>query len=956
MKNPRSTLSRILLLFLISDIFSLISQAQSVGVGTTNPHPTARLDIWDTTRGLLIPRLTTQQRNAIQNPAHTLIIFNIDSFRLEVYDTATSKWHVVSRPIRCIAKTYSPTFAPSLSDKNVAIGTSRPHPSAILEIWDTIRGILLPRLTIAQRNAISNPAHGLIIFNSDSFSLEIYDTVTASWYTIARPLNCKDSFSISSSVIFSNPRNIGIGTSTPHPSAILEIWDNHRGLLIPRLTTQQRNRISNPAHGLIIFNVDFFSLEIYDTITNAWYVISQPKICESILNCTPMISGPNFVCAGDTVRYIAEGCPEANYQWTIPIAWTNIPAQSSDTLIIIPDTTDGFIQVQPYTKCECCYGHNFTLPVIADTAPDCLPVITGPTSVCADDTIYFVAHGCSDASYQWIVPNGWTLLSGQGADTLYLIPDTTAGNVSVQACNQCGCTYAVSSLTVSANTEPSCVPALAGPTFVCAGDTVLYVASGCSANFLQWTVPPGWIIVSGQGLDTLQVIPDTTSGMISVQACNQCGCGSSTSMMITADSCKAFCLAVGGSNTDMGFSITRTIDGGYIIAGYTQSFGQGGEDVYIVKLDGAGNMQWTKTIGGIGHERGYSIVQTTDSGYAIAGWTNSFGQGSRDIYVIKLDASGNLQWTRTVGGANDDVGFAIIQTTDNGYAIAGFTSSFGQGGPDVYIVKLDSVGNLQWTRTIGGANGEFGSSIVQTADGGYIITGGTSTFCSIGCPTGYDLYVVKLDATGNLQWTKAIGGSNYETSRSIIQTPDGGYVIVGWTNSFGQAGWNVYVVKLTNTGQLLWTRTIGGPRDEFGSAVIQTTDGGLAIAGATWSFGQGGWDVYLVKLDNAGNLLWTRTIGGPMSDYGYSIIQTPDGGFAIVGRTQSFGQGSWDIYVVKVDANGNLISCPNGCQVSSGGGVNSGGMMNSGGSIGSGGIASSGGLVSSGGILTNVCP
>ena len=307
-----------------------------------------------------------------------------------------------------------------------------------------------------------------------------------------------------------------------------------------------------------------------------------------------------------------------------------------------------------------------------------------------------------------------------------------------------------------------------------------------------------------------------------------------------------FCKAIGGKNDDEGKSLIQTSDGGYAIAGFTFSFGAGKDDVYVVKLDAYGNLQWTKTIGEKERDRGNSLIQTSDGGYAIAGLTQSFGAGETDVYVVKLDAHGNLQWTKTIGGLGYDGGTSLIQTSDGGYAITGVTSSFGAGEGDVYVVKLDANGNLQWTKTIGGPGDEIGISLIQTSDGGYAITGATSSF---GAGEG-DVYVVKLDAHGNLQWTKTIGGLRYDGGTSLIQTSDGGYAITGATTSFGAGEADVYVVKLDANGNLQWIKTIGAKNENpIRSSIIQTSDGSYVIAGTTRSFGAGGMDVYVVKLD-----------------------------------------------------------------------------------------------------------
>jgi len=411
-----------------------------------------------------------------------------------------------------------------------------------------------------------------------------------------------------------------------------------------------------------------------------------------------------------------------------------------------------------------------------------------------------------------------------------------------------------------------------------------------------------------------------------------------------------FCKAIGGPYIEVGASLIQTSDGGYAIAGFTSSPGVEEIDVYVVKLDAKGNLQWTKTIGGPWNEEGNSLIQTSDGGYAIAGRTESFGAGDYDVYVVKLDAHGNLQWTKTIGGEKNDGGRSLIQTSDGGYAIAGYTTSFGAGDCDVYVLKLDANGKLQWTKTIGGPGYEIGYSLIQTSDGGYAIAGATKSFGA----GGEDVYVVKLDAKGNLQWTKTIGGPKDDWGRSLIQTSDGGYAIADYTNSFGAGMLDVYVVKLDASGNLQWTKTIGGPEIEEGRSLIQTSDGGYAIAGKTSSsFGAGGYDVYVVKLDANGNLQWTKTIGGKDFEDGYSLIQTSDGGYAIAGTTTSFGAGEWDVYVVKLDKDGNAC-----CAVSQTSQVGSDGRLGSPTpSIGSGGtLTAPTPSTSSGGTLTNQCP
>ena len=306
-------------------------------------------------------------------------------------------------------------------------------------------------------------------------------------------------------------------------------------------------------------------------------------------------------------------------------------------------------------------------------------------------------------------------------------------------------------------------------------------------------------------------------------ACNRTSPSSNT--IPTTSLSPHFCKAVGGEKLDGGKSLIQTSDGGCAIAGLTASFGAGDWDVYVVKLDANGNLRWTKTIGGPASEAGKSLIQTSDGGYAIAGYTTSFGAGDKDIYVVKLDAKGNLQWTKTIGGPESEESRSLIQTSDGGYAIAGYTESFGAGGADVYLVKLDAKGNLQWTKTIGGEKDEVGFSLIQTSDGSYAIAGTTTSFGAGEA----DVYVVKLDANGNLQWTKTIGGPGYEIGFSLIQTSDGGYAIAGDTKSFGAGETDICIVKLDKNGNAC-------------CAVSQTSrvGSGGRLRSATPSIGSGG--------------------------------------------------------------------------------------------------------------------
>ncbi|MDD5529195.1 MAG: T9SS type A sorting domain-containing protein [bacterium] len=351
----------------------------------------------------------------------------------------------------------------------------------------------------------------------------------------------------------------------------------------------------------------------------------------------------------------------------------------------------------------------------------------------------------------------------------------------------------------------------------------------------------------------------------------------------------------GGSSDDWGNSVKQTTDGGFIIAGLI-NYG----DVYLIKTNSLGDTLWTRTYGGPG--AGYSLERTTNGGFIIAGYTASHGAGGYDVYLIREDSVGDTLWTRTYGGSKDDKGFSVAQTTNDGFIITGWTNSYGAGNYDVYLIKTDSVGDALWTKTYGGINYDGGRSVLQATDGGFILVGGTESY-----GTGnFDIYLIKTDSSGDTVWTRTFGGSEDDRGYSVLQTSDGGFIVAGITFSYGAGVRDVYVIRVNFAGDTLWTKTYGGTNDDICYSINHTKDGGFIITGWTSSYGAGGYDVYLIKIDSVGDTLWTRTYGGSSDDWGNSVEQTTDDGFVIAGLTSSFGAGSYDVYLIKTDSLGNV--------------------------------------------------
>ncbi len=342
----------------------------------------------------------------------------------------------------------------------------------------------------------------------------------------------------------------------------------------------------------------------------------------------------------------------------------------------------------------------------------------------------------------------------------------------------------------------------------------------------------------------------------------------------------------------------QTFDGGYIIFGRTDSYGAGESDAFLIKTDAIGDTIWTRTYGGNNIDSPANVQQTTDGGYILCGTTYSHTVGLSDIFLIKTDASGYIIWVRTFGGSDFDKGYSVQQTTDSGYILVGSTRSYGAGSTDVYLIKTDAVGDTLWTRTYGGIDWDEGLCVRKTAEGGYIITGKTGSYGA----GESDVYLIKTDAQGDTVWTRVFGNIYRDYGSAIEQTMDGGYIIAGNNYTWGPPREDVYLIKTDANGDSSWTKTYGGVEsDEYGGCVKQTLDGGYIIGGSIYIYSPYGGDLYLIKTDERGDTVWTRTYdSGGLDDGGTDIYLTRDSGFIAAGTARTFADFS-DIWVLRFE-------------------------------------------------------
>ena len=365
----------------------------------------------------------------------------------------------------------------------------------------------------------------------------------------------------------------------------------------------------------------------------------------------------------------------------------------------------------------------------------------------------------------------------------------------------------------------------------------------------------------------------------------------------------------GGENGDYGTDIVECQDGGYAIIGGTMSAGEGETDAIIVRTDVNGNELWSRTYGSEGSDSALAIVECSTGGFAFTGYSRNGTWGRHNLWLVRTDASGNVLWEHLYGGTDNDQGFALIEVSTGGFAVAGITRSFGSIDPltmirtfDIWLLRTDTQGHLLWNSTYGGTADDISHSILEIPDGGFAISGEfNSSYQSVGggplIQYHPDAFIIRTDANGEALWNQTYGGIANDFSRSLVQLEDGSFALSGFTNAGSEDPYDGLFVRANSTGYSTFQAVHGSDKDDFFQAVIACDSTGFALAGYTYISDSA--DLWLIRTDTEGTPLWVRTFGGPEDDLIRGGIRSPDG-FVLTGYTFSFGAGSRDIWLVKI--------------------------------------------------------
>jgi hypothetical protein len=343
-------------------------------------------------------------------------------------------------------------------------------------------------------------------------------------------------------------------------------------------------------------------------------------------------------------------------------------------------------------------------------------------------------------------------------------------------------------------------------------------------------------------------------------------------------------------------------DGGYLLVGYTTNTTINDRDINVIKTDAGGNQVWTKQFGGAKVDFANRMLPTQDGNYFLIGHSQSFGGGDYDVYLVKIDGSGNLLWQKTYGSNGNELGMDIISSGDGNYVIVGYSKASGSTDNNAELWKIDANGTQIWSKTYGGSAHDYGNSVKLCSDGGFIMMGQTY---SSGAGSG-DAYMVKTDASGNETWSKTFGGINGDEGIYITANTDGSYCFVMRDSSTAGMDIDVKVIKTDASGNVSWTKQYGSNLKDTPKMIQPTSDGGYIVAAISRGFGWINPDMWILKLNSTGDTTWSRHYGGTNNEHCYTMREESDGSFIGCGKTSSYGP-SMDAIFIKLNAQGTLV-------------------------------------------------
>jgi hypothetical protein len=410
---------------------------------------------------------------------------------------------------------------------------------------------------------------------------------------------------------------------------------------------------------------------------------------------------------------------------------------------------------------------------------------------------------------------------------------------------------------------------------------------------------PAYVSASTADTQAVVVLPAPGRFYWRVRAVNGAGRASAWSARTLYHA--VFVSTSGGFGDDRAYGVVQMQDGGFVAAGTT--LGAGGYDVYLARADASGNFLWSRSFGGAAHDGVYGMNSTADGGCVLAGYTGSSGSGSYDMYLVKLDAAGNTEWSKTYGASASDAAYSVEQTADGGYFLAGETYTYGTGHSEVYAVKTDASGGIAWERRWSETPSDFARYGRATTDGGYVLAGGTLPGDTV------HALLLKVDASGEIEWRRTYLPDRHGEGYCVERTDDGGY-IVGGREGLDLGRTDALVFRTDRLGYQVWSRDIHVRDWSFVSGILQMPDGGFILNGSTDSTGGSLSDIFLAKLDPAGAKVWSRPLGGIDDDWAMASRLTSDGGIILAGTTRSFGVGGFNLCLTKAGPDGSTVPFP----------------------------------------------